>query len=217
MALPKTFHICVEGTIGVGKSTFLSKFTDFVKGKFEILTLPEPVGTWTNYGRENRNLLDLMYRNEPGASLNFQLLALLSKVKQVKNLEGLFLSERSILAQRNVFIPALLHYQKISSLESELLTDWVDTLVPHLNLKPDCTVYLQCSPEACLNRIKIRNRPEEEDITLSYLRLLGDSYDKWLLKDDQNSVITIPYDTYPKDLVPIFEKIIDQFLPDQKS
>ena len=211
MAFPKTFHICVEGTIGVGKSTFLSKFTDFVKGRFNILTLPEPVGTWTNYGQENRNLLDLMYRNEPGASLNFQILALLSKVKQVQNREGLILSERSILAQRNVFIPALLHYKRISSLESELLTDWVDTLLPHLNLKPDYTVYLQCSPEACLNRIKIRNRPEEEDITLSYLRLLGDSYDKWLLKDDQNSVIIIPYDTYPQDLVPIFEKIIDQF------
>ena len=93
MAFPKTFHICVEGTIGVGKSTFLSKFTDFVRGKFNILTLPEPVGTWTNYGRESRNLLDLMYRNEPGASLHFQILALLSKVKQVQNLEGLILSE----------------------------------------------------------------------------------------------------------------------------
>ena len=211
MAFPKTFHICVEGTIGVGKSTFLSKFTDFVKGRFNILTLPEPVGTWTNYGQEGRNLLDLMYQNEPGASLHFQLLALLSKVKQVQNLEGLILSERSILAQRNVFIPALLQSKKISSLESELLTDWVDTLLPHLNLKPDYTVYLQCSSEACLNRIKTRNRPEEEGITLDYLKFLGDSYDDWLLKEDWNSVLTVPYTTYPQDLGPIFEKIINQF------
>ena len=87
----------------------------------------------------------------------------------------------------------------------------MDTLLPHLNLKPDYTVYLQCSPKACLNRIKTRNRPEEEGITLDYLKFLGDSYDNWLLKEDWNSVLTVPCNTYPQDLEPIFEKIIDQF------
>ena len=114
-------------------------------------------------------------------------------------------------SSKKVFIPALLQCKKISSLESELLTDWVDTLVPHLNLKPDYTVYLQCSLEACLNRIKTGNRPEEEEITPDYLKFLGESYNKRLLEEDWNSVLTIPYKTYPQDLEPIFEKIIDQF------
>ena len=87
----------------------------------------------------------------------------------------------------------------------------MDTLAPHLNLKSDYTVYLQCSPEACFNRIKTQNRPEEEEITLDYLKFLGESYDNWLLKEDWNSVLTIPYNTYPENLGPIFEKIIDQF------
>ena len=56
----------------------------------------------------------------------------------------------------------------------------MDTLAPHLNLKPDYTVYLQCSPEACFNRIKTQNRPEEEEITLDYLKFLGESYDNFV-------------------------------------
>jgi len=41
-------------------------------------------------------------------------------------------------------------------------------------------VYLRAKPETCLERIKTRNRPEEQSITLDYLKQLHDCHEQWL-------------------------------------
>jgi len=169
MASKKMFHISVEGSVGVGKSTFLKKFKNHFENELNFTLLSEPVDVWTNYGKNKYNLLEMMYQNIPGAPMAFQSMALLTKLKQLQNTQNVILSERSILAQKNVFLPLLLKNNKISPLENELLIDWIDTLSPHFNLKPDFTVYLQCTAENSMNRILARGRLEERDITLGYL------------------------------------------------
>jgi len=42
-------------------------------------------------------------------------------------------------------------------------------------------VYLRAKPETCLERIKSRNRPEEQSITLDYLKQLHECHEEWLL------------------------------------
>lgn len=46
-------------------------------------------------------------------------------------------------------------------------------------------IYLRCSPELCLKRIKQRNREGEEGIPLDYLRKVHERHEEWLktLKD----------------------------------
>jgi deoxyadenosine/deoxycytidine kinase len=41
-------------------------------------------------------------------------------------------------------------------------------------------IYLKCSPEVCLGRIKIRGREEEKNITLEYLNKLHQAHEDWL-------------------------------------
>lgn len=42
-------------------------------------------------------------------------------------------------------------------------------------------VYLRATPETCLERIKCRNRPEEQSITIDYLRQLHELHENWLI------------------------------------
>ena len=41
-------------------------------------------------------------------------------------------------------------------------------------------IYLRCSPELCLKRIKQRNREGEEGIPLAYLRKVHERHEEWL-------------------------------------
>ncbi len=51
-------------------------------------------------------------------------------------------------------------------------------------------VYLRARPETCLERIKTRNRPEEQSITLDYLNQLHERHEEWLTT--QNDRLTTP-------------------------
>ncbi len=44
----------------------------------------------------------------------------------------------------------------------------------------DLIIYLRAKPETCLERIKTRNRPEEQSITLDYLKQLHERHEEWL-------------------------------------
>ena len=61
-----------------------------------------------------------------------------------------------------------LEWQTYEALYSEFMS------VPHL--QPTVLVYLDVTPTTALRRIRQRNRPSEERITLDYLSTLGEAY-----------------------------------------
>lgn len=42
-------------------------------------------------------------------------------------------------------------------------------------------VYLRTDPEVAYNRMKSRRRPEEKEVPLSYIQLVHDCYESWLV------------------------------------
>lgn len=50
-----------------------------------------------------------------------------------------------------------------------------------MNLNLDLIVYLRTSPEVAYQRMRSRNRAEEDGAPFSYLKLLHESYEDWLL------------------------------------
>jgi len=52
-------------------------------------------------------------------------------------------------------------------------------------------VYLRAKPETCLKRIKFRNRPEEQSITLDYLQQLHELHEEWLLSRTRTSITPV--------------------------
>jgi deoxyadenosine/deoxycytidine kinase len=52
-------------------------------------------------------------------------------------------------------------------------------------------VYLRAKPEICLERIKSRNRPEEQSITLDYLNQLHERHEEWLASRSKTPVLIV--------------------------
>ena len=62
-----TYHVLVEGNIGVGKSTFLNRLKENLGNDATVFT--EPVELWTNF--KGTNLLQQMYDNPDRNSFRF--------------------------------------------------------------------------------------------------------------------------------------------------
>jgi deoxyadenosine/deoxycytidine kinase len=67
---------------------------------------------------------------------------------------------------------------------------------------PTLLLYLAASPETCMERIRERDRPAERDITIEYLRLIHDGYQR-LVKESKSAmypwshavtVLVVPWD-----------------------
>ncbi|CAF4715941.1 unnamed protein product, partial [Rotaria magnacalcarata] len=58
------------------------------------------------------------------------------------------------------------------NVEYTILKDWFQMLTSNDACHLDLIIYLRAKPETCLERIKSRNRPEEQSITLDYLQQL---------------------------------------------
>lgn len=175
-------NITIEGQIGVGKTTFISKLAkEFVNDGLEIDVLPEPVAEWVSFGAQKENMLKLMYSNPTAHSFNFQLTALLTKVEQIKRTTAKnVIVERSILAQKYVFLPILKENGSINDLQLEICERYMTVFSEMERNTPSVIIYLRVTPEKAMERIKLRNRMEEEDIELEYLKRIHCKYENWL-------------------------------------
>jgi deoxyadenosine/deoxycytidine kinase len=52
-------------------------------------------------------------------------------------------------------------------------------------------VYLRAKPETCLERIRTRNRPEEQSITLDYLNQLHERHEEWFSSRNRTPVLIV--------------------------
>ena len=73
---------------------------------------------------------------------------------------------------------------------------WISSVNPwswsslSLSLNDFRLVYLRAKPETCLERIRTRNRPAEQSITLEYLQQLHQRHEQWL-SSTNTAVLTV--------------------------
>jgi deoxyadenosine/deoxycytidine kinase len=190
----KTVHICIEGLIGVGKTTMLTLLANSLGEKIKSNTkvFAEPVDEWQDFGQNRVNLLKLMYDDPKQYSFQFQNVAFSTKCKQLAGQEGVKIVERSLLAQSKVFIPILLREGNITELESEILVSLIDIALEKTpGMSPDMILYLRTNPKIALQRIKNRGRPEESAIDLKYLHQLYAHYELWFKHEQKIPVIVV--------------------------
>ncbi|XP_025081103.1 thymidine kinase 2, mitochondrial-like isoform X2 [Pomacea canaliculata] len=89
--------------------------------------------------------------------------------------------ERSVYSARKCFVENLYQKGLMSDLDYTILQKWHEWLSKNANIGVDLIVYLKASPETCYNRIKKRNRSEECDISLDYLKDLHRLHENWLI------------------------------------
>ena len=91
--------------------------------------------------------------------------------------------ERSVGADAHVFAQQLHDNGCMTDTEWAIYSEWYDRLADVLNAKSQYMVYLQVSPETCLERIRMRGRKGEEAIDMEYLRQLHQKHEEWMLKN----------------------------------
>ena len=181
--------ISIEGNIGAGKSTFVDIINKNVKNS-EIVC--EPVEIWKNLkDSDGSNILQKYYKDIPRWAYSFQNLACITRMIKIEDTvrqsdaEFIFL-DRSLGTDKNVFEKMLYDSKKITEIEHAMYNLWCDFY--HKYVRPEfenIVIYLRCSPETALLRIKKRGRVEEQDITLNYLMDLHKYHEKWLMESNE--------------------------------
>jgi deoxyadenosine/deoxycytidine kinase len=164
-------RIVIDGNIGSGKTTVIEKLY-----KRYPKVYPEPIQEWKEW-------LKKFYSDMNKNALGFQLKVLKTHIDRKKYPTGIF--ERSPLSCQMVF-GKILHQDKlIDDLEFNLCQEYFHDF----GWVPNKIVYLRCSPETCLERIRNRNRESEDKIPLDYLTKIHNNYEE--LYSTRNDVIII--------------------------
>ena len=173
----------IEGNIGSGKSSLLARLR-INDNKWE--KIPEPVNLWLEIKDDKgKNLLEAFYENPERYAHLFQTVVtatrigvLLEKQNNKKNI----ISERSPWTDRIVFGKLCIDSGKMNSLEARSFTCWCDILLSKFVGKPDGIIYLQTSPEKCMERMKKRGRNEESSVSYEYLEKVHEYHENWIYK-----------------------------------
>ena len=208
------FHIAVEGTIGSGKSCFLAKLKDvFAKhGQPNFNCYTEPLEHWQKLtvGNTDYNLLEMQYLNPKVHALTFQIWASTTKFDQLFAAMPYKIVERSLDAQREVFVKLLLQNESITELQLSVLNHLINGMLQVPGIRPNVIVYLKTTAAVALKCTKGRARPEEQSLTIDIFEQLQKHYDNWLLsaKESNTNVIIIEADNIQSvNVDELYEKI----------
>ena len=189
-------NIHIEGNIGAGKSTLLN----FIKDHIECNISQEPVNEWIKLvDKKGTNILDHFYQDIDKWSFAFQMNCFISRTHQLKQLKGQKYNfiERSIMSDK-IFAQNCYESGQMHDIEFQIYEKWSNWLREELCDKIDAVIYLRSTPEVSAERIKKRNR-EEENIPLEYLIKLHQYHDNWLMKKTDTPVLVLDADNITFD------------------
>lgn len=184
--------IGLSGVIGSGKTTL-------ARNLCEMMNLPlylEPQ-TESEYGLE---LLDKFYKNQDKYGFAFQMFLLNERHKQQQQItwNGGGITDRTSYDDY-VFSMGLRDYNNIDDISLRLHRDMIVNFGNEFR-HPDLIVYLDVSPEICMERIKIRGRKAEKNMNIDFLRKLYENYEFFLDDISHNiPVARIKYENFTEN------------------
>ena len=186
MSLEKNIIISIEGNIGSGKTTIIKELKSLDNDK--VVFVDEPVNEWLNIKSNGKNALELFYEDQDKNSFWFQVLAYITRLRNLletikKNPNKIIITERSIYTDKYVFAQMLFDSGKISDIEFQTYNYWFDTFKSQTSI--DIILYVNTEPEECMNRIKTRNRSEESNVELDYLKDCHNKHINWLCNNNK--------------------------------
>lgn len=183
--------IFIEGNIGTGKSTMLKKIKEFKTNK-KVQVIFEPVDNWQSLKDDNnKNILSYFYEDMRRYAYSFQSFAFFSRISLLEKIDDeadyVFI-ERSVFSDKYIFAKNCYQEKLMTDIEWQLYCKWFDWFEKrYFSDKKYSIIYLKCSPEICLERIKKRARHEEKNIEVSYLKSIHNRHEEWL--KDNNIIL----------------------------
>jgi deoxyadenosine/deoxycytidine kinase len=206
--------LSIEGNIGAGKSYLLNLLRSKYSGVWTFID--EPLDIWTSLkNEEGQSLLEVFYQDQKRWSYTFQNCAILSRHQLIEHAvqskqasaalaKGnddddeveyhVFITERCLQTDYEVFTKMLYDDQKLDSLEYQLYKRWYDFLTSSPTTTPlSGLIYVDTNPDQCAQRITQRGRHGEGSIPIDYLRSLDRYQRNWVDRCEEGCARDLPY------------------------
>lgn len=185
--------IAIAGNIGAGKSSLV----EFLTRTYAIQPFYEP-------NDENPYLPDF-YKDMKRWAFHSQLYFLSNKFRMHQQLDrstGVVVLDRSIYEDAEIFASALHEMGKFTARDWDTYWEFYQTILGAIR-PPDLMIYLRCSMRTLRQRIKLRGRKMEQDISLSYLKRLDGLYENWFGRYQLSEILVLETDQldYINDMV----------------
>jgi len=179
--------VSIEGNIGSGKSTLITRLKQYVSDHPSIHTIQfiqEPVDEWNEMkDAEGKSIVENFYANQKEYAFSFQIMAYITRLRKIiqavdDHPDCIYVCERSLETDRNVFAKMLYDNQKIRDIDWRIYNYWFDTFLD--KIQTNTIIYVSTKPSICHMRVQERDRKGEESIPLEYLQACDDYHTRWL-------------------------------------
>ena len=169
--MKKAYHIAIEGSIGVGKTSLSNILSKELKAK---LVLEE--------FEENPFLVDF-YKNQKRFAFQAQLFFLLSRYRQQQQLQQIDLFTKTLISDYMFVKDRLFAALNLNDKEMSLYNAVARILEKNVT-SPDMVIFLQSDTDRLMQNIKLRGREYEKLIDWKYIDALNQMYNEYFFKFD---------------------------------
>ena len=176
--MKKAYHIAIEGTIGVGKTSLAKILSNKLEGK---LILEE---------FEDNPFLPDFYKDSKRYAFQTQLFFLLSKYRQQIEFKQIDIFTKSIISDY-MFIKDRIFASLTLSEKEMTLYDNISKILEKDIIYPDLVLFLQSDTDRLMNNINNRGRHYESTINWSYIDSLNQIYNEYFFRYDKSPLLII--------------------------
>ena len=172
------FHIAIEGTIGVGKTSLAKILGERLEAKLIIEEF-----------EENPFLVEF-YKDAERYAFQTQLFFLLSRYRQQQKIKQTDLFSKALLTDYMFIKDRLFAALNLNDKEMSLYNSVAHILEKNVS-SPDMVIFLQSDTDRLMQNIKIRGREYEKMINWKYLDALNQMYNELFFRYDSSPLLII--------------------------
>lgn len=171
-------YIVVEGPIGVGKTTLVEMIGDVFSSRVALERVAD------------NPFLPKFYQNPARYAFQAQMFFLLSRYQQQQELTQRDLFSQSIVcdylfAKDRIFASVNLEEDEMALYQQ--IYQLMDQRIP----KPDLVIYLQAPTQVLQQRIKLRGRGYEREISREYIEAINEAYNNFFFSYNETPLLII--------------------------
>ena len=176
--MKKAYHIAIEGTIGVGKTSLAKILANKLESK---LILEE---------FEDNPFLSDFYKDSQHYAFQTQLFFLLSRYKQQIEFQQIDIFTKSIISDYMFMKDRIFASLNLNDKEM-LLYDKVASILESSIIYPDLIIFLQSDTDRLMSNIISRGRNYELNMDWKYIDALNQIYNEYFFMYDKSPILII--------------------------
>ena len=172
------YHIAIEGSIGVGKTSLAKLLAERLEGRLVLEKFDE------------NPFLEEFYKNPDHYAFQTQLWFLLSRYRQQQDLQQMDLFTSALISDYMFVKDRLFAALNLNDNEMKLY-DLVARILEKNIVQPDLVIFLQSDTERLMENIKKRGRDYEVSMDWKYIDALNQIYNEYFFRYDKSPLLII--------------------------